>query len=291
MKVLKFSFIALPVLVLAMALYSCNNDDEPTPDPEPDPVNISVSDLSVDEGNGYVNINIQLELDAAAEQQVSVNISTTDGSAEANKDYVPVDNEPIVFAVGETSKTYEITIAGDLIFEEDEYFEVTLSNVSGPGTIADGTARVDLLNDDAMGEQDVPVDLAVDWDELENLAPGSEVPYEIMNFGQPSNVPNSEFTSVVNVGDEVVFNPSFSPSGDTILYKDFTFEPGFEWQQYITIWKTFVDDSLGTQINIEITNNEIDDLNVKYDFTFMLGTTDQGRLGPFMIDPKLRIQG
>ncbi len=291
MKMIKFSFIIL--VISALFIFSCNPSDEPTPDPDPDPdpVKISISDLSVDEGGDYTDISVQLQLDAAAEQQITANISTTDGTAESNKDYVPLDNQAVVFAAGETQKTVEITIVGNLIFEEDKDFEVTIVSVTGPATIDNATATVDILNDDVMGAQDVTVEVEVDWDALKNLAPGSEVPYEIMNFGQPSNVPNAEFTSVAAVGDEIIFNPMISTSGDTILYKEFVFDPGFDYELYMDIWKVFVDDSLGTQINIDITNNEINELEEKYDIIFVLGTTDQGRLGPFMIDPKLRIPG
>ncbi|MFT5765571.1 MAG: hypothetical protein ACI8X3_003008, partial [Saprospiraceae bacterium] len=203
MKLLKFSCIVLTVL--AMVIFSCSSDDDTTPI-IPDPVLISVIDLSIDEGNGYSTALITLQLDVASDQQITANISTNDGTAESNKDYIPLYNQPVVFAVGETAKTYEITIAGDLILEEDEYFEVTIASVVGSATIDNATARVDLLNDDVAGIKEILLSPTLDWDALLNLPANSEIPYEVFNFGQPSHIPNAAFTSVGAVSDTINFS-------------------------------------------------------------------------------------
>ncbi len=279
--------------ISALVLYSCKPNEEPTPDPGPDPVKISISDFSLDEGGDYTNISIQLQLDAAATQQITASISTTDGTAESNKDYVPLDNQAVVFAAGETQKTVEITITGDLVLEEDEYFEVTIVSVTGPATIDNGTATVDILNDDEMGVQEVPVVLTVDWEELLTLPQWSEAPYEVMNFGQPESIPNAEFTSVAALNDTIFFNPKFSTEGDTILYYGIDPDPGFNFSEYFEYigFSLSPSDSVSIDIKLAVLNNDVSDVETKYDLLFMVGTVDQGRFGPFRIDPKLRIPG
>lgn len=283
MKYLKFVFIAMTLL-----FFQCDSD----PDDiivEPDPVNISILDLSIDEGNEYTNIAIQLELDDAATQQITANISTSDGTAESNKDFIPFNNQPVVFAVGETEKTYEITIAGDLILEEDEDFEITIVSVSGPATITKATAIVDIINDDVQGEQVVDVIPVLDWGAVAALPVWSEAPYEACNFGQPSNVPNAEYTSVAALGDSIIFNPQNNPVGDTLLYLGIVFN-GAEWLDYanVSIPTISPDDSVGVEAFVTIFNNDLNDVELKYDIHMMIGT-DNGRLGPYTIDPKIRI--
>ena len=281
MKALKFVF---PLLILGLLQCSKNNDD----DTGNNSVRISISDLSVDEGQNYTNIAVQLKLDAASDQQITANISTSDGTAEANRDYRPVDNEAVVFAARETEKTYEISIAGDFILEEDEFFEVMIVSVVGPATIDNATARIDILNDDVMGVQEVPVSLTIDWPALANLSPGSEVAYEIMNFGQPDNVSNADFTSVATVNDTIIFGPKFSLAGDTILFYELTFEPGIDPEDYfedLSDWS----DTVGVSAKLVVIDDTVNDLEFKYDLWFYIGKVSGGRVGPYFIDPKIRI--
>ena len=286
MKIFKFILLVFPLVLLQCSKSSDDNDNTPVNDP----VNISISDLSVDEGQAYQNISIQLRLDMASDQQITANISTNDGTAEAGKDYNAVTNQPVVFAAGETEQSYEITIAGDLILEEDEYFEVSIVNVTGSATIDDGTARVDLLNDDQMGTQPIPVALTIDWPALLSLPPGSEAPYEIMNFGQPSNIPNAEFTSVTALNDTISFEPRFSPLGDTILYYEVTFDAGIDPDDYFEDLSDWTD-TVGVDAKLLIIDNAVNDLEFKYNLWFYIGKLTGERVGPFLIDPKIRIQG
>ena len=278
--------------VFALLILGCGSSDDETPGPMPsDPVKVSISNISADEGNGFSNVTVELTLDVAADEPVTANVSTNEGTAESNKDFVPVSNLPVVFSVGQTSQTFNILIVGDFIFEDDEFFEVTISSVAGPATIDVGTARVDIINDDVMAVQGIPVDLTVDWDVLLNLAPGSEPPYEVMNFGQPANIPNAEFTSVASLSDTITFSPRFSQNGDTILYFELTFDPGFEPADYFEDLSELVnpDDSVFTEAKLVVINNESSDLETKYNLWFYIGRVTGERVGPYLIDPKIRI--
>ncbi|MGK0390270.1 MAG: hypothetical protein ACI94Y_003021 [Maribacter sp.] len=160
---------------MTLTLLQCKNSTDDTV-----PVNISILDFSIDEGNCYTSLTIQLQLDAAAEQQITANISTNDSTAESNKDYISIDNQSVVFTVGETEKTYEITIAGDLMLEDDENFEVTIVSVEGPAIIDKATATVDIINDDVAGIQEVEMSPVLDWSAIANLPTWSEAPYHIL---------------------------------------------------------------------------------------------------------------
>lgn len=285
MKLVKYTLI-----FLLFFIFSCVVEDAVV---DPDPVNISIMDITVDEGSKYSVVSVELSLDTVAASQITLNVSTSDDSATSGEDFVGLVDEMVVFAVGETTKTVKVDIIGDLLDEEDESFDVLISNVSGPAVIADGTAVVNILNDDVPGEKMIEVEAEIEWDQLMNLTPGDEVPYEIMNFGQPSNIPNAEFTSVGTTGDTILIAPKMSPEGDTILYHNVPFvSPG---ESFIT---AFAKDFFNTDLpngfaalawEIFIVGQDTEDFEFKYGIEFYVGTVDQGRLGPFFIDPKIRV--
>lgn len=276
-----------PLILFTLLLLQCKNDDDSSMSND---VNISILDLSIDEGDEYTVIAISLQLDAASSQEITATISSNEGTAEAVKDYLPFDNETITFASGETEKTYEITIAGDLIFESDEYFDVAIVNTTGPVAIEDGTASVNLRNDDTQGIQTIPISPVLDWDLIRNLPPGSEASFEACNFGQPDNVSNEDFTTVGNLNDIIRFSPKTDTNGDTLLYLGIFFDAGINWTDYIevNIPPVAVGDSVGQEVLIPINNKDINDVELKYDLQVMIGTA-QGRFGPYVVDPKLRI--
>lgn len=278
MKNLKFLLILFVLFFLQCEPSEINN------------VNISIFDLSANEGEEYTTLSVQLKLDAASDEQITANISTNDGTAESNKDYIPVVNESVIFMPGETENSYEITIAGDFIYENDEYFEVSIVSISGPATITNSTAKIDLLNDDINETHEILVCPTINWDALESIAAGSELPYDVFNFGQPSNIPNAEFTSVGALSDTILFAPKVNGEGDTLLYLGLSFEPGSNWSQYCELTSDLVapSDSVKLEILMEMIDNDINDVELKYDMHIMIGTAT-GRLGPFFIDPKIRI--
>ncbi|MEZ4962439.1 MAG: Calx-beta domain-containing protein [Saprospiraceae bacterium] len=282
----KFKFI---IIVCALALYACEKD---SPDDTSENVQVSISDVSVDEGNNYKKVAITLTLNKASESQVTANISSGGGTAEADKDYIPFSNQAVVFAIGETSKNFEMTIIGEYLFENDEFFEVTISSVTGQATIAQATGRVDIINEDVDGSLSVPIEFTCDFNALLNLSPNSEVGYDIMNFGQPENVPNSAFTSVAALGDTISWKPWFSQAGDTILYYEVTFDdPMFEPDFYFDDLSEPVSasDDVFTEAKFVVINKDVNDLVIKYTLWFYIGKTTGERVGPYYIDPKIRV--
>ena len=70
------------------------------------------------------------------------------GTTAAN-DFAGATSGQLTFAANESSKTISITLAGDVVPENDETFSVQLSNIVGVDEVIQGTATGTLLNDDS----------------------------------------------------------------------------------------------------------------------------------------------
>ena len=98
------------------------------------------------EGNAAHAATFTVTLSAAAASAVAVSYSSADGTATAGSDYTAVSGT-LNFAAGETSKTIDVSIAGDTAVEADETFTVSLSGPVG-ATLADSSAQGTIVNDD-----------------------------------------------------------------------------------------------------------------------------------------------
>ncbi len=113
---------------------------------------LAVANVSVTEGTGgTTTATVTVTLTSTA-SPVTVDWTTADGTALAGQDYAAASGT-LSFAAGETSKTIEIDITNDALWEANESFRITLSNAAG-APIVDGTGSVTINNDDA---RDAPV--------------------------------------------------------------------------------------------------------------------------------------
>jgi hypothetical protein len=110
-----------------------------------DNYDISVNDVTVDEGAGMATFTVSL--DQAGAVDVSVDYAASDGSATAPADYTAVSGT-LPIAAGSTTGTFDVPILEDALVENDETFTVTLSNVVGPGVLADATGTGTITNND-----------------------------------------------------------------------------------------------------------------------------------------------
>lgn len=119
-----------------------NDDDGPT---------ISIDDAARLEGWQAANQTFAVRLSASSPQPVTVSYAATPGTAESPSDFA-AGSGALTFAPGQTSESVTVQVAGDLAFEPDETFTVSLA---GPvdGTIADGTA-VGMITDDDCDDGD-----------------------------------------------------------------------------------------------------------------------------------------
>jgi hypothetical protein len=128
---------------------------------DPTPV-LAIADASVSEGNSGTTLltfpvslrTSDLSQPLPTSQTVTVQWATANGTATlADNDYV-AGSGTVIFAPGETSKTIQVAVNGDLKRELDETLVVNLSspaNVTMPDAQAVGT----ILNDDAVPQVSV----------------------------------------------------------------------------------------------------------------------------------------
>jgi Zn-dependent metalloprotease len=113
-----------------------------------DAVLLSITDLTIAEGNtGTKQATFTVQLSAAATSPVSFSIVTANGTAIAGSDYVASALTGQTILVGQTSKTFNVTLNGDTAIEANETFLVNVTNVVG-ATVADGQAIGTIINDD-----------------------------------------------------------------------------------------------------------------------------------------------
>jgi urease beta subunit len=124
------------------------NDDQ-VPD-------ISIDDQTVTEGDaGTSTLTFNVSLSNPSDQTVTVDYATTDGTATiGDGDYVAASGT-VTFNPGQTAKTVDVTVKGDLTHESDEAFTVDLSNASN-GNVLDGSGAGTITNDDQV--PDISID-------------------------------------------------------------------------------------------------------------------------------------
>jgi hypothetical protein len=110
---------------------------------------VSIADTSVAEGDSATapaTAVFTATLSAAYVQDISVDYATANNTATSDSDYVSVTGT-LVFAPGQTTRTINVQVIGDWLFEPDEDFFVHLSHPTR-ATISDGQGRAVIVNDD-----------------------------------------------------------------------------------------------------------------------------------------------
>ena len=111
---------------------------------------LSIADATVIEGNsGATNALFNLTLSPPSSQMVAVNYATANGTALDGMDFMGT-NGLLQFAPGQTNRSIDVAVLGDLLFEGSENFNVLLSNpvnatlarTNAVGTIVDDEVRV-----------------------------------------------------------------------------------------------------------------------------------------------------
>lgn len=174
--------------------------------------NITLTEL--DEGTSSAVFTVTLDSPSAFE--ITVDYATVDGTAIAGEDYAAIAGT-LTFEPGATSKTIEVAVTGDRVFESDEAFTVNLSNptfvtIDKESRIGTGT----IVNNDLP-----PLDLSF------NLADDTGA----SNTDNISN--NATITgAIANLQGSASLNASFSDSEPTdisdLLAPDGRFTIGIE---------------------------------------------------------------
>jgi uncharacterized repeat protein (TIGR01451 family) len=109
----------------------------------------SIGDVTALEGNSSDTLFMFTVTRTTNSTAASVAYATSDSSAVAGLDYTAVPSTTINFSAGGSlTQTAVVTVTGDLMFEPDETFTVTLSTPVN-GDISDGEASGTILNEDA----------------------------------------------------------------------------------------------------------------------------------------------
>ncbi|MGH9278702.1 MAG: Calx-beta domain-containing protein [Acidimicrobiales bacterium] len=109
---------------------------------------LSVDNVWVTEGNaGTATATFTITRSGNTGDSSSVTYATSDGTAAAGSDYTAVAATPVTFAAGETTKTVDVSVSGDVLVEGHETFNLVLSGATG-ATIVDTTGVATIQNDD-----------------------------------------------------------------------------------------------------------------------------------------------
>jgi YVTN family beta-propeller protein len=109
---------------------------------------IRIEDASVTEGVfGPKQVRFRISLSAVAADTVTVRYTTSNQTATAGIDYLAV-SDTVAFVPGVISQQITLTVYGDLSYEPDETFLVTLSDPVNSVLQEDPTATCTIVNDD-----------------------------------------------------------------------------------------------------------------------------------------------
>ncbi len=110
---------------------------------------ISINSVDSTEGNsGTKNMNFKVSLSQISGKVITVNYTTANGTATAGSDFTTASGT-VTFNAGETEKNIPVSIKGDLFYESNETFFVSL-NTPVNATIFNAEGTGTILNDDPV---------------------------------------------------------------------------------------------------------------------------------------------
>ena len=167
-------------------------------------------------------MHFNVSLAPAAAQTVTVAYATSDGTAKAGDDYDAASGT-ITFAPGETVKTIDIRVRGDLTPENNETFFVTLRNANGARIInAEGAGIID--DDDQIADVGLTVTAALNIFPFYNSVTVSNAgPRTATDVGVTFTATPS--TGRRFVGCAVCSVPQVSTGATAVVSSDFGFPP------------------------------------------------------------------
>ncbi len=116
--------------------------------------NDDLAEFTIEAGSTSVmedvaTIPVTVTLSSAATFTATVDTITTDGTATGGSDFVVI-SDTLAFGIGETVQTFDVTISEDVTDEEDETFELGLSNPFGVNLGTPSSVTISIVdNDDA----------------------------------------------------------------------------------------------------------------------------------------------
>ncbi len=118
------------------------NDNDPTPV-------VSINSASQNEGNsGTANQAFTISLSTASGRTSSVSYVTQSGTATSGSDFTSTSGS-VTFAAGETTKTVNVPVMGDVTVETNETYTVRLFGASNLSYAASRNGTGTIVNDDS----------------------------------------------------------------------------------------------------------------------------------------------
>ena len=142
----------------------------------------------------------------------SVDFAVTSASADATDFGGALPSGTVNFAGGETTQTITIDVSGDIDFEADEDFTVTLSNASAGTEITTATADGTIQNDDAAPPATFFVIAADDAVKAEGDAGTTSYTFTVTRSGDTSGADSVDFAVTSASADAADFGGAL-PSG------------------------------------------------------------------------------
>lgn len=278
----KIILVGLAVMLLTACVTehktSSSSTTQPTTQPS-DPV-ISVADTSILEGNaGTANLTFTVRLSGQANGNVNVDYATGGGTATAgpactgSADYVATSGT-LAIPSASTHATVTIPICGDTIYEPNEAFTLSLSNVSTNAVIGTATATGTIINDDRGGLDDTGITTCSDGSQDGLTCPVSGYPLQDAQQGRDANSStnsNSDghagfsFTKIGSNGQPLAIQSGiWSSSGDDAAG---------------TKWSCVQDDFTGLMWEVKTNDGGLHDKDWTYTWYNSTGTNDGGSAG------------
>lgn len=117
------------------------------------PASITISDASATEDSGVVNFTITL--DRAVDTSITLSAQTMESQALSGFDFMSISpHETIIIPANTTSFTLPVRLIDDPWKENDEFFFIIISMVSGDATITVPNATATILANDPSGKQE-----------------------------------------------------------------------------------------------------------------------------------------
>jgi len=165
----------------------------------PSQPSITVTDVVVAEGNkGTRALKFKVQLTARSRDPVMVNYATSDGTAVAGADYVPVAGT-LEFRPRQTRKVVVVKVVGDKDVEADETLSLTLTSPTNAQILspsATGTIRNNDRVSAAPGGKGLPAIKIKGVKVLEGDGGGTPVVFDVL-LSKPSTLPvQATFTTV-----------------------------------------------------------------------------------------------
>ena len=135
-------FLSISVLSLLLLAQSCKKSEADLP-------TISlVQSVTTAEGDmGQTAVSVEISLTSASDNTVTVLLSTEEGTAKSEVDFVAFANTEVIFNPGETSKSIAVNVIGNTEHEENKTFYVNITNVQ-QAALGNSKTEIIIENDD-----------------------------------------------------------------------------------------------------------------------------------------------